>query len=80
MEPETALDEFPMPRTSRRIRSGDLRFGVIVSASGRMLFGLGVVAMFLGVSWASPEVILLGGGYVITGVATWVVGGRGLRL
>jgi hypothetical protein len=74
------IEDFPLPRTSRRVRPGDLRFGVVVSWSGRMLFGLGTIALFFGAAWVSPEVVLLGGAYAITGLATWVVGGRGLRL
>jgi hypothetical protein len=76
----TAVLEEVVTVRKRLVRPGDVRFGVIVTWSGRMLFALGLSAVVAGVSWLAPAVILLGGAYLFTGAITWAIGSRTVQV
>jgi hypothetical protein len=54
----------------------DLRFGLIVVWTGRMLLGLGLFAILLGSLWLAVDMVFLAGAYGLCGCLMWIAGSR----
>ena len=72
--PAVAVAREPAPDRRSEGATHALRYGVVVRSCGAIMAALGAIAFLLGAAWGAGEVVVLAGGYAVTGVFMSIAG------